>query len=168
MRLACLLVLVTLAAPAPVHACSPPSVGERLVPRTPSPDHTARDWGIAITPALVIDATLITIAAIAGADMLPDWAAGIELMTGILQSAAGTILLATMVRFGPGSCGPDHGTRTYAPPVAAGLMGLGGWLIAHAIWSFADGQMDVEGAPAVAPTVSLAPDGVLLGATGAF
>lgn len=152
---------IAVLAPGRTHACEPIAPGTAVLPR--SQDQTELHWGIAIASVATVDATVIVLEAVAGADMFPAWGAGLELGLGITETIAGSILTTMSVTVGAFSCG---GSDWFVQGISSGvaMMVVGGWLIAHASWSLHDGDGDIE----ITPTVSLGPDGAVLGAIATF
>ncbi|UJR86869.1 hypothetical protein [Sandaracinus amylolyticus] len=155
------LALALLAAPSSAHAC-------RLVTTPPPPpaDHIELHWGIAFGVGSAVELTLIGTQIAMGDQMFPDWAAALELSLGTAQSVAGIVLMLAPVPPGSESCDPDESTGDERMLAAAFLAGIGGWLIAHAFWSFGDGPLDES--PTVMPSVAFDRDAVVLHVLGTF
>lgn len=146
-------------APATASACGV-APGTPLPP--PRPDHTERDWAIAFGTVGGINAAIIGVQLATIPDMFPDWAAHLELTLGIAESALASALGVHMFISMSNSCGPGSGAAYQA--IATGTLGtVGGWLIAHAIWSY----LDVD-AVMPQPLFVVDADGAQLGVVGRF
>ncbi|AKF09682.1 hypothetical protein [Sandaracinus amylolyticus] len=153
------LALALLTAPSAARAC------ERIGPPGPPPaDQSELHWGIAFGVGSAIELTVIGAQIAAGAEMFPDWAAALELSLGIAQSVAAPLVMQSAHAANLCSAGP---TTSDEGAIAAGfLLFAGGWLIAHALWSFGDGPIDSE--PTILPSVSFDRDAVALHVLGTF
>lgn len=155
--------------PSSASACSliePPATP--LPP--PPPDHTDLPWGIAIAAGAVVDATFVGLQIGYADQMFPTWLAALELTLGIGQTLFGAGLFAASFvgSLRDDSCEArptwprDGFTSSFL------LMGVGGWLIAHAIWSLADGDESTESSARLRPIFTASPDGALVGVIGTF
>ncbi|UJR86868.1 hypothetical protein [Sandaracinus amylolyticus] len=161
LMLASALAIALLAAPSAASACS--FVGP---PPPPPPDHSELHWGVAFGVGSAIELTVIGAQIAMGNEMFPDWAAALELSLGIAQSVAAPLVVFGVASQGVDSCSSGSNNMDEAAIAGGFLLFAGGWLIAHAIWSFADGPIDVE--PTVMPSVSFDRDAVALHVLGTF
>jgi hypothetical protein len=157
-----------------VAACSSaaPAAACRTLPgavRVPPPDHTELHWSLALVAGGAVGVASIALQIAAEDQMFPEGAAGIELAVGIAEIAAGAVIPFTTTASG-NSCAPA-GQPSALPLVASGmLVGLGGWLVAHAIWSFADRDRAAPFTTALPfnTALSIDPEGAMLEVSARF